>query len=72
MQAADIVGDLRASAATFEKEIQKIIQIKVQKNQLKKGNWTECFTSFVGKLYPLAKISLDLTSSITGVLSSLE
>jgi hypothetical protein len=68
MQAACVVGDLRASAATFEKEIQKIMQIKVQ---LKNGNWSERFTSFLGKLYPLARLSLGLTSAIAGVLSNL-
>jgi hypothetical protein len=72
MKAADVVGDLRASAATFEKEIQKVIQTKVQKNQLKKAKWMENFTSFLGKLYPLTRLSLELTSVIAGVLSNFE
>ena len=71
-QALDIAGkekDIKRSAQIFSAEITSTMGAIEKKQELSKSQWTGKFANFVIKLYPVARLSLQLTSAIAGVCS---
>jgi len=58
------VQDVRGSAKLFEKEITTVMRIVEHKQRLSQAKWTGRVAKFCSKLYPLAKISIQLAGAV--------
>jgi hypothetical protein len=69
LQKADSEKEIKRSAKIFGEEIARVTRITGDKRVASEMTWRGRVGSFVTKLYPLARLSLRLTSSIAEVLS---
>jgi hypothetical protein len=69
IQKAEAEEDVRKSAHVFGREITNVMRLFEQKESLSKGKWTSRVGDFLTKLYPVARLSLQLTGVIAEVLS---
>jgi hypothetical protein len=60
-------SDMKLSARIFEEQIAGILQATKSKEEVSKNSWTGRLANFLSKLYPVAKLSLGITTSISGV-----
>lgn len=63
---AEVEQDIRKSAQLFGQEIGSVLRSLETKNPGSTDAWSGRLASFLSKLYPLAKVSLSLTSAIAG------
>ena len=61
--------DIRFAAQIFGKEIRKVLEKAVERQNHPNKNWTGIVANFLSKLYPFVKLSLRLTSAISEVLN---
>lgn len=61
--------DIKQSAKLFGKEISSIIQVVDKKKDLSRARWPGKLAIFMSKVYPVARLSLRLTSTVADVLS---
>jgi len=69
IQKADAGNDIKQSAKIFGDEILRVSRITGDKLETSKAKWTGKVGTFITKLYPVAKLSLKLTSAIAKVFS---
>jgi len=70
LQVADAEHNLRAAARIFRNEIENVLRIEEDKQQLSKGSWVRNVGEFLAKLYPLARLSLQVTGALAQVTSN--
>lgn len=61
--------DIRRSAALFGKEISSAVQVRNKKTDLSKARWLGKLSNFMSEVYPVARLSLRLTSTVADVAS---
>jgi hypothetical protein len=69
IQKADKISNIRDSATFFAKEISNVLQITEKKKKVSDAKWTGVVSNFLRKFYPLARLSLRLTTTIADVRS---
>jgi len=62
-------NNIKRSAELFGKEISSTIQVTDKKNDLSRAKWHGKLAIFMSKVYPVARLSLRLTSTAAEVLS---
>jgi hypothetical protein len=67
IQIAEAENDTRLSAHIFRKGINSTLSLSGRKRQMSKDKWITKVCEFVTKLYPIARLSLRLTSAIADV-----
>jgi hypothetical protein len=67
IRTADRQQDIRSAARLFGEEIANVLRITQEKKRLVDTKWTGRLTNFLTKFYPLARLSLSLTSAIAEV-----
>lgn len=60
--------DIKRSAGIFGKEINATLQVTERKRDISNCKWTGKLSNFIIKLYPVARLSLRLTSAIADVI----
>jgi hypothetical protein len=65
-------NDIIQSAEIFATEISAIMGVRERKYGASQSKWTGKFVNFLIKLYPVAKLSLRLTSALADVSSDLQ
>jgi hypothetical protein len=68
-QEADKLSNIRESAHFFAKEIHSVLQFTEGKKKVSDAKWTGIASNFLSKFYPLARLSLRLTSAVADVRS---
>jgi len=64
---ADNLHNVQDSSQYFKTEIIKVLDISLAKQTISNGKWLGVIGNFLTKLYPFARLSLRLTSSIAEV-----
>jgi hypothetical protein len=59
--------DIKRSAELFGKEIKSAIQVRERERDLSKTRWLGRLGNFMSKVYPVARLSLRLTSAVADV-----
>jgi len=67
IQAADIEENITNAARCFRDRITSVLRVAKAKQRLLDSKWTGVLGNFLGKLYPLIKIFLQLTGTFAEV-----
>jgi hypothetical protein len=62
IQQSETIPDVREAAQVFETQIAGVIRALVEQRQISDAKWTGIVSNFMAKLYPLARLALDITS----------
>ena len=67
LEKAEKEKDVKRSAELFGKEIKSAVQVRERKKDLSKARWLGKLANFMSKVYPVARLSLRLTSAVSDV-----